>query len=134
VLEVAAEGGGRVRVLHFAISVILKDVPGVRRFQVVQRAGGLLELRLAADDPAAAFARAREALGGYLGGLGAKCAFALSPDPPRPDPVSGKFNRVIREKPPAGAAPPPPPSPPSTPPSPSTPSTPPSPSATPPSP
>ena len=77
---------------------ILEEVPGMSRFQLVQRAADRLELRLIADDKKAAFEAARSALLEYFESKGVTDVdVAMSDDPPMADKVSGKFKHVCKE-------------------------------------
>ena len=67
----------------------------MRRFQLVQRERDVLELRLLAEDRAAAFEMARRELGAYLKSLGADVRIVLGEDLPRTHPESGKFRHIV---------------------------------------
>ena len=69
----------------------------MRRFQLRQTGPSRLELRLVSDAPDAAFSAAEAALRAYLAEKGVTdTELLLSPEPPAPDPVSGKFKHVSR--------------------------------------
>ena len=89
---------GGVRVAPMSLYKILEEVRAVRRFQLIQRAEDRLELRLVSDDPENAFPEAEAALRSWLAAQGAAgVAIVPSREPPRADPVSGKFKHVLRD-------------------------------------
>lgn len=83
-----------VRIPPLALYALLKEVPGVRRFQLIQKAGDLLELRFLADDMGMAFLHAREALAAYLNGLGVTAEYLLSEELPQTT-AGGKFKHIV---------------------------------------
>ena len=87
---------GGVRVAPMSLYKVLEEVPALRRFQLVQRGEDAVELRLLADDPAAAFAAGKGALETFFESKGLQVAVLPSKTPPSPDPVSGKFRHVFR--------------------------------------
>lgn len=90
------EGG--IGIAPMSLYKILEEVPGMIRFQLVQRAADRLELRLIADDKKAAFEAARSALLEYFESKGVTDVdVAMSDDPPMADKVSGKFKHVCKE-------------------------------------
>ena len=90
------EGG--IGIAPMSLYKILEEVPGMIRFQLVQRAADRLELRLIADDKKAAFEAARSALMEYFESKGVTAVdIAISDDPPMADKVSGKFKHVCKE-------------------------------------
>ena len=90
------EGG--IGIAPMSLYKILEEVPGMSRFQLVQRAADRLELRLIADDKKAAFEAARSALLEYFESKGVTDVdVAMSDDPPMADKVSGKFKHVCKE-------------------------------------
>ena len=86
---------GGVRAAPLGLYALLKEIPGVRRFQLVQREQDVLELRLLAEDREAAFETARRELGAYLKSLGADVGIVLGEDLPRTHPESGKFRHIM---------------------------------------
>ena len=87
---------GGVRVAPMSLYKVLEEVPGVRRFQLVQRGPEELELRLLADDPADTFAAAKRALRAFFESKGMQVTVLPSDRPPGPDPFSGKFRHILR--------------------------------------
>lgn len=92
-----------VRAAPLGLYALLKEVPGVRRFQLVQRERDVLELRLLAEDKSAAYEAARRSLVDYFSTLGAEVTVVLSEDPPRVHPESGKFRHIEAWRPPNNA-------------------------------
>lgn len=84
-----------VRVAPLGIYALIREVPGVRRFQLIQHPGDRLELRLEAEDRAAAFDGACRALKGAFERAGAAPSIELSEQLPQPHPLSGKFQHII---------------------------------------
>jgi phenylacetate-coenzyme A ligase PaaK-like adenylate-forming protein len=91
---------GPVQIHPFAVDSILKETPGMRRFQLIQHEGGRIELRIVADDRAKAFRDASASLVRFLGTHGVKASCFLSPDAPRADERTGKFTAIVRYRPP----------------------------------
>ena len=88
---------GGVKIAPMSLYKLLEEVEGVRRFQLRQTGPSRLELRLVSDAPDAAFSAAEAALRAYLAEKGVTdTELLLSPEPPAPDPVSGKFKHVSR--------------------------------------
>ena len=80
---------------------ILEEVPGVRRFQLVQTAPERFELRLAAqteENIAGAFERAGRELTAFFDRKGVSgVEIVYSEKPPQANRVSGKFKHICRE-------------------------------------
>lgn len=77
---------------------ILEEVKSIRRFQLVQRAAGRLELRMIAEDRQQAFDEARRELSAFFERKGlAGVEIRLSELPPQADRTSGKFKHIYRE-------------------------------------
>ena len=92
------EFGEGVRIAPMSLYKILEEVPGMSRFQLIQRASDTLELRLIAEDKNASFIRAEKALTKYLAEKGAKSIkIFMSDDMPMPDKVSGKFKHIYKD-------------------------------------
>jgi len=75
--------------------VLLADVAGIERFQLVMRPGNQIELRLQAADKAAAYDRAVTAMSVFLARQGVECSYRLASDEPRIDPETGKFSPLL---------------------------------------
>lgn len=87
-----------VSIAPMSLYKVLEEVPGVTRFQLVQRAYDKVELRLVADDKNASFELAKKALIDYfaekdLTGI----TIVLSDDIPMADKVSGKFKHIYKD-------------------------------------
>lgn len=92
------EFGENVRIAPMSLYKILEEVPGMSRFQLIQRASDLLELRLVADEKNVSFIHAEKALTDYLAEKGATgINIVMSEEPPMPDKVSGKFKHIYKD-------------------------------------
>ncbi|NLL75871.1 MAG: phenylacetate--CoA ligase family protein [Clostridiales bacterium] len=87
-----------IKIPPLSLYAILKEVHGIRRFQLVQTAYNRLELRLIADDRQAAFAQARQALKNYLNQNGVSAELLLSEKIPEASPISGKYKHIIAKQ------------------------------------
>lgn len=88
-----------VRIPPLALYALLKEVPGVRRFQLLQllqRERNTLELRFLAEDRQKVFVQARAVLGEYLQKHGVTAEFILSEAPPQVT-AGGKFKHIVAE-------------------------------------
>ena len=78
---------------------MLKEVPGLRRFQLLVRPGNRLELRMEEKDGAdreQVFGEAKVRLEDYLKTQGVtQLTLTLSGELPRQDPGSGKFKHIV---------------------------------------
>ena len=89
---------GGVQIAPMSFYKLLEEIPGIRRFQLVQQAPDRLSLRLVSDDPAAAFLKARQELTVFLSKKGVKnIEINLSELSPQADPISGKFKHIYKE-------------------------------------
>lgn len=90
--------GNGVRIAPMSLYKILEEVPGMSRFQLVQRATDKLELRLIADDKNVSFEYAKKSLTDYFAEKGASgIEIVMSDDLPMPDKVSGKFKHIYKD-------------------------------------
>ena len=93
------EGEKTVRIAPLPLYAVLKEVHGLRRFQVLVHPGNRLELRLEekeGTDREARFREAKEALERFLATQGVShVAVTLSEDRPCQNPNSGKFKHII---------------------------------------
>ena len=90
--------GNGVRIAPMSLYKILEEVPGMSRFQLVQRAADKLELRLIADDKNISFEYAKKSLTDYFAEKGASgIEIVMSDDLPMPDKVSGKFKHIYKD-------------------------------------
>ncbi|MFI7483015.1 phenylacetate--CoA ligase family protein [Kocuria sp. M1R5S2] len=98
VLRLRAGAGPTVEVPPLALGTVIGETPGVRRFQAVGTGPETLTVHLE-PDPGADLVLIRSAaearLRAFLDARGlVTVAVRHSPDPPRPDPRSGKFREV----------------------------------------
>lgn len=92
------EDGRQIRVPPLAIYARLKEVPRLRRFQVLKYPDNRITLRLEpmAGGEEEAFAQASDALRDLLGTYGVRTVqISLSGEAPKQHPVSGKFKHVM---------------------------------------
>lgn len=102
ILRFTAAGGQVVPVLPLALWSVLKETPGVLRFQAIQTAPDVLKIRLEAkhaDDDAPTWERVYANASTYFAsqGLG-NVTITRAPEPPMRDPKSGKFRNVWMAK------------------------------------
>ena len=93
---------GEVRVAPLAVYAVLKEVPGIRRFQVMVCPGNKIDLRMEekeGENRETVFALAKEQLVQYLKTQKiANVQVLLSEEMPQQDPGSGKFKHIIHMK------------------------------------
>lgn len=93
------ESGEEIRIAPLPVYAVLKEVHGIRRFQVLAHPENRLELRLEETDGAdraELFGAAKESLEGYLRSQGVRSvSFSLSDQLPQQDPNSGKFKHIV---------------------------------------
>ena len=93
------EGEKRIRIAPLSVYAVLKEVPELRRFQVLAYPGNKLELRLEEKmgcSKAQAFVKAKLCLEEYLAVQGiTHVEIVLSTELPRQNPNSGKFKHII---------------------------------------
>lgn len=98
ILRFAAAGGTSVPVLPLALWSVVKETPGVHRFQAIQMAPDELKIRLetnSAGETAAVWSLVERNLRDYLNRQGlANVNLRLAAEPPARDPISGKFRHV----------------------------------------
>ncbi|MFZ6030659.1 MAG: phenylacetate--CoA ligase family protein [Chloroflexota bacterium] len=102
VLRFTAAGGQVIPVLPLALWSVLKETPGVLRFQAIQTAPDLLKIRLEAkraEEDAPTWERVYANARAYFAsqGLG-NVTITRAPEPPMRDPKSGKFRNVWMAK------------------------------------
>ena len=90
---------GKVRIAPLSVYAVLKEVHGIRRFQLLCHPENRLELRLEPTEGAIredAFEDARNALGAYLALQGiAEVMITLSAEQPKQHEKSGKFKHIL---------------------------------------
>jgi phenylacetate-CoA ligase len=102
ILRFRALDGQTVPVLPLALWSVIKETPGVLRFQAIQTSPDQLKIRLEAkhpEDDAGTWQRVSIRAGEYFTqqGLG-NVVITRAPEPPMRDPKSGKFRNVWMEK------------------------------------
>lgn len=89
---------GGVQIAPMSLYKILEEVKSVRRFQLVQKTAERLELRLIADNTAAAFEAAKRELLTFFESKGLTgIEVYLSDIPPQANKISGKFKHIYTE-------------------------------------
>lgn len=86
-----------VRIPPLALYALLKELPGVRRFQLLQRSGDLLELRFLAIDKEYAFTQSKVVLEKYFQKHGVTAEYILSEEPPQST-SGGKFKHIVAKR------------------------------------
>ena len=87
-----------VQIAPMSLYKILEEVKSIRRFQLVQRSAGKIELRLIAEDKEQAFEAAKHELRTFFESKGLRgVEILLSDMPPQANPTSGKFKHICRE-------------------------------------
>jgi phenylacetate-coenzyme A ligase PaaK-like adenylate-forming protein len=93
------EDGKEIRIAPLSLYAVLKEVHGIRRFQLLAYPGNRLELCLEEKDgenKTEAFEAATACLEEYLASQGIRhVTVSLSEDPPQQDPHSGKFKHIV---------------------------------------
>ncbi len=96
------EEGKVIKVAPLPVYAVLKEVHGLRRFQVIVHPANRIELRLeeqAGTDRREAFRAAAESLREYLASQGIRnVSVILSEEMPHQDPGSGKFKHIINRQ------------------------------------
>jgi phenylacetate-coenzyme A ligase PaaK-like adenylate-forming protein len=102
ILRFQAAGGHTVPILPLALWAVIKETPGVLRFQAIQSGPETLKIRLEAKDnraEAQTWEQVRERTAGFLSQHGLEnVAVVRAPEAPMRDPKSGKFRSVWVEK------------------------------------
>jgi phenylacetate-coenzyme A ligase PaaK-like adenylate-forming protein len=100
ILRLARPDGTRIPILPLALWSVIKETPGVHRFQAIQTAPGHLRIRLETKSNGVdgVWAALHQRVSDYLAtqGLGA-VSVERAPEPPARDPRSGKFRHVWAE-------------------------------------
>lgn len=87
-----------VKIPPLSLYVVLKEIHGIHRFQLIQVNGKELELRLVAEDKVQVFEAAKRAVVEYLSHNGVTCEIHLSDKMPEVNVHSGKFKHIIAMK------------------------------------
>ena len=98
VLTLPSSNGHLIKILPLALATIVEETPGVSRFQILQTGDKSIEIRLEVKlgaDPEQVWHNLVKAVRVYLGGQGVgEVEIRRSSEPPRPSPVSGKFQQI----------------------------------------
>jgi phenylacetate-coenzyme A ligase PaaK-like adenylate-forming protein len=98
-LRLPGRRGGEVAVVPLALETVLEEGAGAHKFQVVQRADGVLAVHLAAHERSRS-GRVRDALRSYFDSCDVgPVEIRMSRSAPVRDPASGKLRRVVRQLP-----------------------------------
>jgi phenylacetate-coenzyme A ligase PaaK-like adenylate-forming protein len=101
ILRLVDAAGEKVPILPLAIATEVEEIPGVRRFQVIQTQPSILTLRLESDpefDQEAVWSNVIYSLSDYLNLHDlSNINIQKSGEPPHRDPKSGKFRQVWSE-------------------------------------
>ena len=87
-----------VRIAPLALYAHMKEISGIRRFQLIQQEADVIELRLDAQNSKEAYSEAKRRILQYLAQNGVEASMYLSEKPPEANPISGKFKHVIALK------------------------------------
>jgi phenylacetate-coenzyme A ligase PaaK-like adenylate-forming protein len=94
-------GGQTVPIMPMALWSVIKDTPGAYRFQAIQTAPEQLKVRLQAKitgEESAVWELVKQRVQNYFENHGLlNVKLVLAPEPPTPNPVSGKFRYVWAE-------------------------------------
>jgi phenylacetate-coenzyme A ligase PaaK-like adenylate-forming protein len=101
ILRFTSQGGQVIPILPLALWSVIKETPGVLRFQAIQTAPVAIKIRFdakIAEDDAPTWERVNANARAYFTsqGLG-NVKISRAPEPPLRDPKSGKFRNVWRE-------------------------------------
>lgn len=89
---------GGVRIAPMSLYKILEEVPGIGRFQLIQKAPDKVELRLIAEDKRSSFEYASSALKDYFREKGTgEILITMSEESPASNKVSGKFKHIYKD-------------------------------------
>lgn len=101
ILSFEGADGRRVDVLPVALMEVPEAIQGVDAYQIVHARDGALRARLATVpgvDPDAVWAEFEDGVSGFLEAQGATAVrIVRDPEPPRRDPVSGKYHKIWTE-------------------------------------
>lgn len=84
-----------VRIAPLSLYVVLKEIKGIERFQIVQQDNDKLELRITASNRQTVFESAKTAVEKYLSQNRVDAEVYLSDKSPETNPISGKFKHII---------------------------------------
>lgn len=84
-----------IKISPLSLYAIIKEVHGIKRFQLIQQGNNRLELRLIAGNKQLEFANAKQAVESFLMKNGVAVEVFLSDRLPEANPISGKFKHII---------------------------------------
>lgn len=84
-----------IKISPLSLYAILKEVHGIKRFQLIQQGNNRLELRLIAGNKQLEFSNAKQAVESFLMKNGVAVEVFLSDRLPEANPISGKFKHII---------------------------------------
>ena len=87
-----------VKIPPLSLYIVLKEIHGIQRFQLIQVSGNELELRLIAENKVQAFEEAKKAVTEYLLQNGVICEICCSDKQPEANAKSGKFKHIVAMK------------------------------------
>jgi phenylacetate-coenzyme A ligase PaaK-like adenylate-forming protein len=101
ILQFTDFDGHRIPIMPMALWSVIKDTPGVYRFQAIQTAPGGLKVRLqtkVAGEEAQVWEMVKQRVQNYFGQHGLRnVQIVHAPEPPAANPISGKFRHVWTE-------------------------------------
>ncbi|MBR3349645.1 MAG: phenylacetate--CoA ligase family protein [Solobacterium sp.] len=87
-----------IKIAPMSFYKLLEEVPGISRFQLVQKSADMLELRITAEDRESAFENAKHSLLEFLASKGIDTVdIVLSDEVPKAEKTSGKFKHIRRD-------------------------------------
>jgi len=87
-----------IRIAPLSLYAVLKEVDGIQRFQLIQRNGNCLELRLIAENRQQTFTEAKQTVETFLKQNGINAQVCLSEKLPQANSISGKYKHIIVNK------------------------------------
>ncbi|MBP5450968.1 MAG: phenylacetate--CoA ligase family protein [Treponema sp.] len=86
-----------VRIAPMSLYKVLEEVKAIRRFQLIQRAVDMVELRMISDNPKEAFDQAKHDLEDFFKSKDLSVKIVLSDSAPEANKVSGKFKHIYKD-------------------------------------
>lgn len=86
-----------IQIAPMSLYKILEEVKEIRRFQLIQRSYGKVELRLISDNPERAFGQAKHNLEDFFKSKNLKVKIVKSEDGPKANEISGKFRHIYKD-------------------------------------
>lgn len=88
----------KIKIPPLSLYALLKEIPEIERFQLIQHENDHLELRLVAENKQQAFLQAKRSLNDFLLNNGVRVPIVLSDTLPQSNPISGKFKHIIAKQ------------------------------------